>query len=275
MLENQATLITGEEEVFQGDALLQIKSGNRWYNIAHEGHVVYLAGLAGTMKSTILRYIAASGGGQTTPLGFKLNTNGKLVRWFDGEQPIDIVVDSINQIKDLSGICDGGEYLDMYSLNNITTPIKRRSELWRLLYDKENAESHNDFGPKAYNTGLIIIDGADNFMDNLNDVKESITFINNLKTTAQRMRCIVIILSHTTQGFVGNQTKLYGVFGTKLKNYASCGFDMERRGKFFGMKQTKARMRQQEEGIGTTIAPQWFTYGKYTNTLVPEPYMPI
>lgn len=250
-----AKRVTGKENIKVENSVLQLKNGNTWMNVAHWEHLVYLAGPAGTMKSTILRYLAAAASGEVTPLGFKLNLEGRRICWFDGEQPLDILSASIAQIQTLTGV-GHDDYLDVFTVNGVQTQKERRDELWNFIYGQTNPR----------NIGLIIIDCADNFLADLNDTKESVKFINDLKVTAKRLKCLILILSHTTSR-KGEDSKLYGMFGTKLKNYASCGFDMERIGRHFVMRQTKQRY--------APIAPKFFSYGKEHKVLIEAPYFPM
>lgn len=239
--------VTGKENILEEDSVLQLRNGNKWMNVAHWEHLVYLAGPAGTMKSTILRYLAAAGSGKVNPLGLRLNLNGRRIAWFDGEQPLDILSKSIAQIGTLAGV-EHEDYLDVFTVNGVQKQSERRNELWDFLYGQTNPR----------NIGLVIIDCADNFIADLNDTRESMAFVNDLKLTAKRLRCLILILSHTTSR-KGEDSKLYGMFGTKLKNYASAGFDMERIGRHFIMRQTKTRY--------APVSPKFFSYGKENNVL--------
>ncbi len=69
---SRAVKIDGSEEIFKGDALLQIRSGNHTRNVGHFEHIGYIGGPPGSMKSTLLRYFAASGAQKCQPFGFKL-----------------------------------------------------------------------------------------------------------------------------------------------------------------------------------------------------------
>lgn len=254
---SRAIKITGDEEVFQGNALLQIQSGNYWQNVGHYEHIGFIGGKPGTMKSTILRYFAAAWGGNYTPFGFRFNPEpGQRIAWFDGEQPRDIVVGAVNHIRELGGV-DTTDYLDMFELNGILLPVDRRRELWRIIYQViAPNKSH----------GLIIIDGMANFLDNINNFDEVNQFMNCLTTVAKQLKVMIIVLSHLASDGDGGQ-KLFGSGGTRLSQLASFGWFMSAYGPYFVMDLTKGRY-----GF---VAPKIFRFGKEKNILLMEPYCPF
>lgn len=258
MILSRAVKITGDEPILLGPSLLQIKSGNYTKNIGHFGHIGYIGGKPGTMKSTILRYIAASGANECTPFGFKLNLGGKRIVWFDGEQPRDIIISSVNHIIELS--ChtreswDKLDYLTMFELNGIQRPVERRREMWRIIM--EELDYRKD-------TGLIIIDGISNFVSNINNFDEVDDFMNKLTTVAKRLDCMIIVLSHLT----GDGEKLYGSAGSRLDQLASFGFHMSSQGGYFTMSLAKGRY--------SYIAPKSFRWGKGVNELIEQGYFPF
>lgn len=248
-------LITGDEEVFEGDSLFQMKCGNHWRNVGHFGHLGYIGGKPGTMKSTILRYIAASGSG-VAPLGFRLNLNGKRIVWYDGEQPEDIVVRSVKDIMRMAGGRAAlDSFFEMHSLNHIVDPFERRKALWTDILGR--VAPRND-------TGVIIVDGLGNFIQNINDFPEANEVANKLLQIAKRMDAMVIVLAHLAEK--DGAAKLFGAAGTEADKAASWGFHMESRGKYFVMSDKKGRY-----GF---IAPKGFRWGSQTGILTEQPYYP-
>lgn len=263
----RSTKVTGNEETFKGASLFQIKSGNALKNVAHNGHLVYIAGPPGSMKSTVLRYIAASGSPDCMPFGFKLNLEGTKIVWFDGEQPKDIVVDSINHIKELASCGNSSvnvlDYLDMYPMNEIlpdgsgngfveTVAFARRKEMWRIFRE--------EIIPRREHS-VMIVDGLANFCDIMN-WQEVELVMNQFMTVANRYHMLVFVLSHLTR----DGEKLFGSGGTRLNQLASSGLKMGIYGQFFRMGSDKLRYG--------AIAPKVFTWGKEKNELIEQLYWP-
>lgn len=253
--------ITGREKAFEGDALCQMLSGNNFINFAHEGHVVYLAGPPGSMKTTIMKHIAAAGAGNCTPLGFKTNLDGRRVIWFDGEQPEDVLIKAVHDIIEMSGgqteffdvhsLVDLGDYAKKPKFNSRPYNFIRKEKMFDELF------SYNVYS----NVGMIFLDAGSHFITDINDFREAEQFAGELMRYAKRFKCVIFVLSHVSQS--NGIFKLFGSWGTKLKERASCGFDTERRGPYFGLRQTKLR-------IGDPLVPRWFTYdGK---ELMEEPF---
>jgi hypothetical protein len=252
---SRPVLVTGDEEIFEGDSLFQIKCGNHWKNVGHFGHLGFIGGKPGTMKSTLLRYIAASGSG-TNPLGFRLNLGGRKIMWYDGEQPDDIVVRGVRQIVKMTRATAPLEsFFEMASMNHILDPRERRKALWADIFGRVDPRGE---------TGVIIIDGIANFVNNINDFEEANTVVNQCIQVAKRLNCMVIVLAHLADRESGS--KLFGALGTEVEKLASWGFHMERRGKYFVMSDKKGRY-----GF---IAPKGFQFGKLDGTLIEEPYYP-
>lgn len=248
-------LITGEEEIFEGDALFQVRCGNHWQNVGHLGHLGFIGGKPGTMKSTILRYIAASGAAPS-PLGFKLNLDGKRVVWYDGEQPQDIVVKSVREIIRLTdNRVDLDSFFEMNSLTHEMDPVERRRALW---YDLKTRVM-----PRM-DTAVIVIDGLANFLSNINDFVEAMDVLNKFMLIAKKMNAMIIVLAHLAERESG--MKLFGAAGTETEKLASWGFHMELRGKYFVMTDRKGRY-----GF---VAPKAFQFGAKKGILTEEPYYP-
>ncbi len=265
MLQARAVKINGSEEIFVGNSLFQIRSGNYWQNVGHYEQLGFIGGPPGSMKSTILRYIAAAGSQDCEPFGFRLNLGDKRIVWFDGEQPRDIVVNSINHIKDLANCgeqkVDVLSYLDMYELNGITAegmsiPAARRKEMWRIL--REDIRIHQN-----KEIGVIVVDNLANFVTSVMDWTAVETFLGQLMTIAKRYKCMVLILSHITK----DGEKLFGAGGTKLLECSSWGLRMSKQQQFFQLAEMKLRYG--------TIAPKVFLWGKGKNELIEQGYQPF
>lgn len=260
LVKSRAVKIDGSEETFSGSSLFQIQSGKYLQNVGHYEHLGFIGGKPGTMKSTILRYIAAAGAEKCHPFGFRLNLGDKSVIWFDGEQPKDIVVNSVNHIVELS-CANKADYLEMYSLNHLPKPIDRRRELHRIV--REEISPRHDYN-EPHQAGVIIVDGLANFVNNINNFDEVGDFMDQLTTTAKRLKCMVIVLSHIVD-FGGNR-KLYGAGGTRLEQLASWGFYMRSEGQYFIMELAKGRYGW--------VAPKVFRWGKGKNELIESIYCP-
>lgn len=253
MIRSRAVKITGEEEVFEGDSLFQIKSGNHWKNVGHFEHLGFIGGPPGSMKSTLLRYIAASGKPGFTPFGFRLNLGGQRISWFDGEQPRDIVVESFKHIQGMADI----DFLDMYELNGIQSAVGRRREMFRIFREDLDVRK---------NTGLIIIDGLSNFVRNINNFDEVEDVMDKLNTSAKRLKCMILVLSHLANTEGGGK-KLFGAGGTRLSQLASWGLEMSIQDKYFIMNIVKGRYGY--------VAPKYFEFDKRKNVLLELPYCPF
>ncbi len=256
MIRSRAVKITGQEESFEGDSLFQIRSGNYWSNVGHFQHIGYIGGKPGTMKSTILRYIAAAGVPGFEPFGFRLNLGGKKVVWFDGEQPKDIVIKSVKHILDLTQN-QSTDFLTMYELNGIQSSVARRAEMFRVF--REDLDHRKD-------TGVIIVDGLSNFVRNINNFDEVEDFMDKLTTSAKRLNCMIIVLSHLA-ATEGGGTKLFGAGGTRLDQLASWGLHMASMDRYFMMTMTKGRYGG--------IAPKFFEFGKDKGLLTEPFYFPF
>lgn len=261
MLRNRAVRIDGNETIFKGNSLFQIKSGNVIQNVGHYEHVGFIGGKPGTMKSTILRYIAASGADGCMPFGFKLNLEGRKIVWFDGEQPKDVVVNSVNHIAELSCTTDVHDYLEMYELNGISSTADKEKELARIIIQDLIVRRMQNMDNQA---AVVIIDGLSNFCD-IHNFDRIERFMGKLMEASKRMNAMFIVLSHLTAN--GDGTKLFGAGGTRLEQLASWGFYMRSEGRYFVMTQAKGRY-----GF---VAPKAFTWAKEKNQLLMEPYFPF
>lgn len=231
---------------------LRARRGNQWYNFGHWGHLGFYAGDPGTMKSTTIECLAAAGlsGKEVFQQTFALDD--RLILWADGQQPDDLWKLAQRRILNRAEREHDDRFIGMNYMS-IINPTERLNDLYHLINRHRR------------DIGLIVMDTATDFLANPLDRQESIELINNFGKLGERLGLITLFVNHLTENKDKSApAKMYGHFGTQLKNLASWGFINVQQGQYFGL--TKGKFRY------APIPNMWFT--RKDADLIPTPYFP-
>lgn len=166
--------------------------------IAEEGSIVTITGKAKSMKTTLLKGIAASAISGRPRLNISVNTRGRDILWIDTEQ-------SIRDMYTLGGHIEGlcqtrleDQVLVKFFALRTADSAKQRLERTKKILDH-------------YDAGIVIVDGAVDLLDSYNDEEQSKSVVSYLlKVADERKMCVfpVIHLAKTTgyaRGHMGTE----------------------------------------------------------------------
>ena len=157
------------------------------YPICGMGSLVMVSGLSGSMKTTLLKGLAASALSFQPHLSFRLDVGNRDIVWFDTEQPPASFYKTGKTILDLIGARSKPDRLHMYSLDR----IKKKD---RLMVMKEIlAEQHDG------NIGMLVIDGIADMCMDFNNIEQSSELMEEVTTIRSETGAIVFPVLHTTK----------------------------------------------------------------------------
>lgn len=245
------TRVFGTENGLDGPSIFRQQCGAYSLNVGHHGHLGYISGPQGALKSTVLRYWAAAALSGETKLTFDFDLSDRCVLLLDGEQPPDIFATAVRQIHTLAGKQDD-DRLIAHSLTDYISSFDKQDKLFELAYKYRS------------DLGLMLIDGGKNFVNSANDEQGCRRFIMNLMDIGKRTGAIIVILSHLS-GKKGEE-RLFGWLGSLLHDLASFGYQMQRSGKYFILREVKTRY--------APTSPVILNYGRDIGMLEEMPYYP-
>jgi hypothetical protein len=236
------------------DPVFKVKRGNHEYPVGHWGHLAYLAGLPGAGKSTHLTHMVASALKNDWELGYKINLQDRNVVVIDGEQPPDLYKRSYDRIGELSG----GINMDRLifppeSLASISKVKDRQKAMFEILL--QNADD----------LGVVFIDRIGNFVSDPNNARDSETLQTQLLSITEKTNCLMILVCHVTLGKFQQETKLFGMQGSFIKQSASWGLLAVKQARYFGVLGDKTRYKH--------FPPMWSEYKN--DQLEALPYFPF
>lgn len=235
-------------------ACLGVVRGKIRYDVADWGHLGFIAGPPGSMKSTQLSYLGAAGICKKIVLGYDFDLGGRMIIWNDGEQPDNFVKAGEERLLKLGGCPEGSKQLLVKSYTHHITAKKKQEEMWETLFTYQDA------------MGLVVIDNVTNFLTNPNDIAETDQFLIRFIALAKHFKLLPLLVSHTTTP-TDPKSKLFGMIGTTIEKVASWGFRTAQQGRYFGVKLGKARY--------APPPPLWVTHDDINQILIPEPYFPF
>lgn len=230
---------------------MQARRGNHVCNFGHWGHVGFLGGKPGTMKSTVARFLVAAGLSGEEKLQMTFDLGDKLIIYADGEMPEDLFHQAMQHILKIAGKTHDDRLLAR-SYTSMTDPEERYRDLLHLI------NIHRK------DIGLVVWDGVANFMRDPMDRFEAIALLNGCIKLGKHFGMINLFLNHLIDKN-DKSTKLYGTVGSEIEKLASWGFTTVQQGKYFGLTKGKFRYK--------SFPNLWYT--REDDLLIPEPYFPI
>lgn len=168
--------------------------------ILTEKNVAVISGKPKSRKSVIAHSIIASGISKKTILGIEVNTDKNIVL-IDTEQSHHDLLKSIHRMRTLAELPNIPDTLKIYSVRQLNV-LQIRSLLTIICQDAAN--------------GIVIIDGALDLINNMNDVEESKSVIDMIKQILTSFNISLILIIH--QSKTTNFT--IGHFGSYFDRFA-------------------------------------------------------
>lgn len=195
------------------DARYVIEYGPKEYRVANYGHVGFVAGEAGSMKSTFVKTICAAALSRRKVLFNKVDIGDKKIMYFDTEMPKDLFVDHIDNMFAIANVApvEVAERFLGISLVGEPEPTKKREMVLKAIRSK------------GEEIGIVVIDVIADLFDDENDTEKTQQFIGELASLASDYNSIYLIVSH-----INDSKKLLGSIGRKLHRKSSFGMNLQK-----------------------------------------------
>lgn len=181
--------------------------GDKEYQIASRGMVLYIAGQKGSYKSTLGRGLLAAAINPDGYINYHYKRNGKKIVWVDTESPPDLMNRHVRDFMKMAGLESIPNYLEIYRLNTISDPKERRANL--VAYIEENKN----------NIDLLLIDVFADLADDESSVSESNELIGSIASLVDNYDVLAVITSHTN-----DSGTLLNHLGKKIDRKSRSGF---------------------------------------------------
>lgn len=181
--------------------------GNKEYQIASRGMVLYIAGQKGSYKSTLARGLLAAAVNSDGYINYRYKRNGKKLVWVDTESPPDLMNRHVRDFMKMAGLESIPDYIEIYRLNTISDPKERRANL--VAYIEKNKDDID----------LLIVDVFADLADDESSISESNELIGSIASLVDNYNVLAIITSHTN-----NDNTLLNHLGKKIDRKSRTGY---------------------------------------------------
>lgn len=179
------------------------------YEIAGLGMLGLMSGQEKSRKSTLLSAIVASGLSKGRyPLGFDLNLHGKNSYWIDTEQPDYFAWQTHKRVLHLAGSDCEIQKHRAFGLRGAS--VDERIQCVDAIIENDK------------NIGLIILDGALDFVKNMNDVEECQAIVQKYLEWLDKSGAMIITVIHEGRGERSNTIGHLGAFLSR-----KCDFNIQ------------------------------------------------
>lgn len=197
----------------QEDARYVIEYGPKEYRVANFGHVGFISGDAGAMKSTFVKTICAAAISKRKVLFNKVDIGDKKVLYFDTEMPKDLFVGHIDNMFAIAGVAPSvsRDKFTGVALVAEPEPVKKREIIMRTLREK------------GKDVGIAVIDVIADLFEDENDTAKTQEFIGEIASLANENQSMYFIVSH-----LSDSGKLLGSIGRKVHRKSSFGMNLQK-----------------------------------------------
>lgn len=199
------------------DFILKANVDGKLFDIGGFGMIGLITGLEKSRKTTLLRAITSSAiSGGSKKINFQMDLKGKKAIYVDTEQPDFFFYNGQMQAHMLAGLGDAAENYEAYSL--------------RSFSPDERIEAVDDLIDENDNLGLLILDGALDFVKNFNSEEQSQAFVQKMMQWTDKSGAMILAVIHVakssgaTTGHLGSMLNKKCDFAFEMKNDPDTGF---------------------------------------------------
>lgn len=161
--------------------------GDKEYQIASRGMVLYIGGQKGSYKSTLGRGLLAAAVRPDGYINYRYKRNGKKIVWVDTESPPDLMNRHVKDFMKMAGLESIPNDIEIYRLNTISDPKERYAKLVEYI------ESNKD------DIDILLVDVLADLVDDESSIIESNRLIGSIASLVDKYDVLVVVTSHTNE----------------------------------------------------------------------------